>query len=224
MADTGLTDPSALYFSQPRRDMAALVPSGRLRVLDVGCGFGGLGRVLIEERGCEVHGIERNPQAAGYLDELYASYVIGDVEFGAESFAARAFDCIIFADILEHLVDPQAVLRRYRELLVSNGTVVASIPNVRNITLLYNLVVRGRWTYGDSGLLDRTHLRFFTRADIHDLFDSAGFVIERVEVNRDHHPFLRRLLATIPILLIPDLAVCQFRVLARLRDCSDDGV
>jgi 2-polyprenyl-3-methyl-5-hydroxy-6-metoxy-1,4-benzoquinol methylase len=208
-----------VYYRQQRRDVALLVPAGVSRVLDVGCGFGALGKLLIDERGCEMHGIERNPEARRYLDGLYTNYVIGDVEQGADRFAPGSFDCIIFADILEHLIDPQSTLERYSRLLTEGGVVVASMPNVRNISILYNLIVRGRWKYTDSGLLDRTHLRFFARADIHDLFEGAGLRIERVEVNRDRYPFVTKLLAAVPAFFIPDLWVCQFRVAARLRDC-----
>lgn len=209
--------PHATYFLQPREDVAALVPLTVRRVLDVGCGFGALGRFLVAERGCEVHGIERNPEADAYLAGAYARYVIGDVETSVEKFTGERFDCIVFADILEHLVDPWTTLTNYCTFLSPQGVVVASIPNVRNIALLLNLIVRGRWQYTDSGYLDRTHLRFFTRAEIEKLFDGAGLVIERIEVNRDRYRKIYRVLAAIPTLLIPDLAVCQFKILARRR-------
>jgi len=93
--------------------------------------------------------------------------------------------------------------------------VVSSIPNVRNFALLYNLAIRGRWTYGDSGLLDRTHLRFFTRREIEDLFTAAGLAIEKITSNRDRYSPLQYLAAAIPTLLCPDLRVCQFVVRAR---------
>ena len=218
MADPGLsTTPADDYYRQPRRDVAALVPADAVRILDVGCGFGALGRCLKETRRCQVSGIERNPEAARHLEGLYTTYVIGDVEASADRFARASFDCMVFADILEHLVDPERALTRYCQLLVPGGVVVASIPNVRNLATLYQLLVRGRWTYTDSGLLDRTHLRFFTRAEIHALFDRVGLAVERIEVNRDRYPLAKRVLGALPVLFIPDLSVCQFLVTARLR-------
>jgi 2-polyprenyl-3-methyl-5-hydroxy-6-metoxy-1,4-benzoquinol methylase len=202
------------YFAGMRADVAALVPRQAARVLDVGCGFGALGR-LLAQRGCVVHGIERNPEAARHLDGTYARYLIGDVERSAHALEGERYDCIVFADILEHLVDPWTALARYSELLAPGGSVVASIPNIRNIAILLELAVRGRWHYRDTGLLDRTHLRFFTRAEIQELFRSARLSIERMDANRDRFRPLVRIFVALPLLLVPDLGVCQFLVRAR---------
>ncbi len=94
---------------------------------------------------------------------------------------------------------------------------VASIPNVRNIALLYNLVVRGQWRYEDSGLLDRTHLRFFTRREILDLISQAGLEIELIRENRECLSWKRRILSAPLLALIPDLGVCQYLIRARRR-------
>ncbi len=200
----------------PREDVAALVPPGARRILDVGCGFGALGRLLASQGERVLHGIERNPQAAEHLQGVYQRYVIGDGDAGLDELRDERYDCIVFADVLEHLVDPWSALRKARALLASGGAVVASLPNVRNLAVIVNLLLRGRWRYEDSGLLDRTHLRFFTRAEIHELYASAGLAIERVEVNRDRYRPAVRLLAALPTLFIPDLGVCQFRVRGRV--------
>lgn len=209
--------PGKDYFLQTRVDVAEIVPPQANRVLDVGCGFGGLGKFLVDTRGCEVHGIERNPEAEQYLEATYAYYVIGDVEVAVEKFAGRQYDCIIFADVLEHLADPWTSLKAYSALLAPAGVVVASIPNVRNLAVLFNLAVRGRWQYRESGLLDRTHLRFFTRSEIQELFREAGLRIEQIKVSRDRFRLARRVATAIPTLLVPDLGVCQYRVVARPR-------
>jgi 2-polyprenyl-3-methyl-5-hydroxy-6-metoxy-1,4-benzoquinol methylase len=202
------------YFAGARADVAALVPREAVRVLDVGCGFGALGRLLVQ-RGCIVHGVERNPDAARHLEGVYARYLIGDVERSVQALGGERYDCLVFADILEHLVDPWSALARYTELLAPGGRVVASIPNIRNIAVLADLAVRGRWRYRDTGLLDRTHLRFFTRAEIEALFRGAGLAIERMDANRDRFRPLVRIAVALPALLAPDLAVCQFLVRAR---------
>jgi 2-polyprenyl-3-methyl-5-hydroxy-6-metoxy-1,4-benzoquinol methylase len=162
-----------------------------------------------------MHGIERNPQASARLQGVYERYVIGDGESALDQLAGERYDCIVLADVLEHLVDPWSLLGRARQMLAPGGCVVASIPNVRNIGLIFNLLARGRWRYEDSGLLDRTHLRFFTRTEIHELYASAGLVIERIEVNRDRYRPALRVLAAVPTLLVPDLSVCQFIVRGR---------
>lgn len=210
-----LSQSAANYYSSDRSDVADLVPEECLRVLDVGCGFGGLGRSL-RSRGVErVFGIEINPDAISQLEGAYAGYWFGDVEQITLPSDIEAFDCIVFADVLEHLRDPWGTLERYLQWLKPGGYVVASIPNVRNIALLYNLVVRGRWRYEDSGLLDRTHLRFFTRREILDLFIGAGLEIELVRENRENMSLARRILAAPILALIPDLGVCQYLIRAR---------
>jgi 2-polyprenyl-3-methyl-5-hydroxy-6-metoxy-1,4-benzoquinol methylase len=210
-----MTGPQAEYFQSSRDDVARLVPPPALRVLDVGCGFGGLGRTLQKRGTHELYGVERNPEAPPHLDGVYTQYWIGDVEQLAQTLPAVPYDCIVFADILEHLVDPWRTLARYARLLKPGGTVVASIPNVRNFVLLASLIVKGRWTYRDHGLLDRTHLRFFTRRDIEQMFADARLRIETWGENRDCYPLAVRIAAAIPLALIPDLGVCQFLVQAR---------
>lgn len=210
-----LSTTDSIYFSGSRPEVAMLVPRGAKRVLDVGCGFGGLGKLLRGRQVEKLYGIEINPNASSYLKEIYDQHWIGSVEDIDLPVDFPKFDCIIFADVLEHLVDPWSILIQYSELLLDDGKIVASIPNVQNLGLIYGLLFKGRWTYGDSGLLDRTHLRFFTRTEIEDLFAKAGLQIERIEVNRDDYSLVRRILTFIPRLFIPDLEVCQFLILAK---------
>jgi 2-polyprenyl-3-methyl-5-hydroxy-6-metoxy-1,4-benzoquinol methylase len=159
--------------------------------------------------------VEINPDASSHLQGVYADHWIGDVEQFQLPVGFEGFDCIVFADVLEHLNDPWGTLARYIQWLKPGGYVVASIPNVRNIALLFNLIVRGRWRYEDSGLLDRTHLRFFTRREIIDLFSASGLQIELVGENRESLSLFRRIILAPLLLLIPDLGVCQYLIRAR---------
>ena len=93
-----------------------------------------------------------------------------------------SFDCIVTADILEHLVDPWTVLAQLRRKLAPNGTLLASIPNVANWTVISNLI-QGDWRYETEGLLDRTHLRFFTRRSLQELFWTSGLTIVNLQTN-----------------------------------------
>jgi SAM-dependent methyltransferase len=157
--------------------VAALVPTECRRVLDVGCGAGHLGQ-LLKERGHHVTGLELVPEAADEARDSLDEVVTGDVEAGLP-FEPGSFDAIIFADLLEHLVDPWRVLQEAAGLLTPGGVVVASVPNVQNLDVLRRLV-RGRWDYRERGILDRGHLRFFTLETIRDLFASAGLTITHV--------------------------------------------
>ena len=204
-----------LYYQLDRRDVAALVPWECRTILEVGSGFGLLGRTLIARQPCTVDGIELNPQATAHLAGVYRRFWIGDVSQVAMDGAMPDYDCVLFPDVLEHLVDPWATLRRFCTVLRSGGFVVASIPNVRNLMVLYRLIVHGSWEYESSGLLDRSHLRFFTRKSISDMFAQNGLKIEVWQCNRDRHIGIRRIVAGAARLLVPEIDVCQYLVRAR---------
>jgi 2-polyprenyl-3-methyl-5-hydroxy-6-metoxy-1,4-benzoquinol methylase len=165
------------YYVQARPEVAALVPPQCRRVLDVGCGEGHLGR-LLKERGHHVTGVELVPEAAAEARQWLDAVVTADVETGL-SFAPNSFDAIVFADLLEHLIDPWRVLREAVTLLSPGGVVVASVPNVQNLDVLRRLL-RGRWDYRERGILDRGHLRFFTLRTIRELFVQAGLTVTHV--------------------------------------------
>jgi glycosyltransferase involved in cell wall biosynthesis/ubiquinone/menaquinone biosynthesis C-methylase UbiE len=171
------------YFRQGRGEVAAMIPAGASRILDVGCGEGVLGRTLLGKGASEVVGIETDPKAAEAARKNLSRVLRGDVESMDLPFGEGHFDCIVLADVLEHLRDPLSVLKRLSRHLADSGTVVASIPNVR----FYDVVARladGRWEYRDSGILDRTHLRFFTKKEMESLFRQAGFEMEGIAENR----------------------------------------
>ena len=145
--------------------MLALVPTTARRVLDIGCGAGRLGEALKGRQQAEVVGVELNEAAAAQARERLDRVLVGDVEGMSLDFAPGTFDAIVCGDILEHLREPERLLRRANELLAPEGRLVASIPNVRHHSVVCSLL-QGNWTYESAGLLDRTHLRFFTRREI----------------------------------------------------------
>jgi 2-polyprenyl-3-methyl-5-hydroxy-6-metoxy-1,4-benzoquinol methylase len=154
-------------------------PERRLKVLDVGCASGLFGAAL-RRAGHEVWGVEQSPQAQAARDRL-DHVVAGSVEdFLRSPEAAAEFDVVSFVDVLEHLVAPEAVLRQCKVLLRPDGAIVASLPNVAHLAVRV-MLLEGRWEYADLGLLDRTHLRFFTRESIVELMEGAGFSVEEMQ-------------------------------------------
>jgi SAM-dependent methyltransferase len=163
-----------------RPDIEELVPPHTQALLDVGCGTGRLGGSLKTLGIPRVVGVELNPRAAAEARAMLDEVVVADIEKDPLPFADGSFDCIVYGDILEHLVDPWTTLHSQRRLLTPAGAVVVSIPNVaywRNVLD----IVRGRWEYTASGTLDATHLRFFTWAGIEQLLAQAGYRVERVK-------------------------------------------
>lgn len=172
------------YFRQERKDIEALIPEDTMRILDVGCGEGILGKRLLEKGVREVIGIEINPDVCKKAEYNLSQVICGDVEVMEFPFEEGYFDCIIFADLLEHLRDPLSVVKRFKKYLSDSGVIIASIPNVRYYGVI-NMLTEGYWKYEDYGILDRTHLRFFTKKEMEKLFADAGFEITGISANID---------------------------------------
>ncbi|WP_199423599.1 class I SAM-dependent methyltransferase [Actinotalea solisilvae] len=149
-------------------------PGGR--VLDVGCATGYLGAAL-KERGSEVAGVELDPEAAARAAEVLDEVVVADLETVdlVERFGPESFDVVVFGDVLEHLREPLRLLSNATGLLRPGGSVVISIPNVGHADVRLSLL-QGRWRYSDRGLLDRTHVQFFTRSTLLAMLTQAGLV------------------------------------------------
>jgi 2-polyprenyl-3-methyl-5-hydroxy-6-metoxy-1,4-benzoquinol methylase len=170
--------PPRSYFEQARPELVAQLPAGRLgRLLDVGCGAGGVGRAL-RDRVDFLAGIELDAEAAASAREVYDEVVTGRAEQVVDSLSGP-FDTILAYDLLEHLADPVELLRRLRGVTSANALLHVSVPNARHWSLVRDLVLHGTFGYTDWGHRDRTHLRWFTRADLVALLEGAGWRVER---------------------------------------------
>lgn len=170
------------YFSEflPRTDLIDLIPKGARTILDIGCGVGNTGQILKERGFEEIFGVEINPAAAQQAKSFYKEVIVGDVEKDVLPFKKGFFDCILYGDVLEHLIDPWRLLKSHNQILKDDGKIICSIPNIRYYKILKSLIVNGRWEYVDLGIMDRTHLRFFTLKTIEDMFRETGFEIKKV--------------------------------------------
>jgi 2-polyprenyl-3-methyl-5-hydroxy-6-metoxy-1,4-benzoquinol methylase len=165
------------------RALVALV--GRPRtVLDVGCGVG-LNGAAIKKKGARVTGLEIVPRsierARAVLDEVVSADITSDAAV-REALGGRKFDLIVFADVLEHMIDGRSVIERFLPYLEEDGQILVSLPNVAAWTVRLGLLA-GRFEYQSSGILDDTHVRFFTRKSAVELCESAGLEVLTVEQN-----------------------------------------
>ena len=154
------------------------------RILEIGCANGSTGALIKKNLPVEYYvGVDISEdaaiKAAAVLDKAFAANVEAD-DLTALGIEKVSFDVIIALDVLEHLRDPWDTLARLTEYLKQGGHVVASIPNVQNISVVADLV-NGKWEYADAGILDATHLRFFTRESISRMFSGAGLSIKQIE-------------------------------------------
>jgi predicted TPR repeat methyltransferase len=165
------------YFEQERPELVVQLPERLGRVLDVGCGAGGVGRAL-RDRADFLAGIELEEEAAAVAREVYDQVLVGRVE-DVLADADGSFDTILAYDLLEHLPEPDDVLRRLREVAADGALLHVSVPNARHWSLVRDLVLRGTFGYTEWGHRDRTHLRWVTRRDLVELLESSGWHVER---------------------------------------------
>ena len=155
------------------------------RVIDFGCATGNFARLLCE-RGCEVTGVELNSKAANVAQKYCKEVIVADLDFislnehFSEQISDEKFDVAIFGDVLEHLRNPWKVLEETRKLLKPQGYVIASIPNIAHGAIRLALL-QGNFQYQPLGILDNTHLRFFTRKTVEHLFEDTGYLIDAIE-------------------------------------------
>ncbi len=170
------------YYNNKRPDIQAIVAPSARTILDVGCGAGAMASELKEKLSAEVWGIEYYYEAAESAAKILDNVIAGSVEDSINDLPNNYFDSIIFADVLEHLVDPYTVLNEIKHKLAPDGEIIASIPNVRHWSVVKELL-EGNWEYKKWGIMDSTHLRFFTRQSIFKMFDNAGLQITNLMCN-----------------------------------------
>lgn len=170
------------YFASSREDIVALLETGpQSAILELGCGAGGTGRAaLAAGKAGRYVGIELDPQAAAMAAELLSEVLVGDVEQIDLSRLEGAFDALIISEVLEHLADPWKALERMARCLKPGGVVFASSPNIAHWQVLKELCL-GRFAYTEVGVMDRTHLRWFTPKSYCEMFESAGLGVLRVQ-------------------------------------------
>lgn len=208
--------------SEPHALIAQLIPQGA-SVLDVGCGVGDLCIVLRKLRGAEVMGLEPHVERAAEARKHGLTIECGELDRSVASRCGK-FDVVVFADVLEHLVDPVSVLEISHQVLRPEGRIVASIPNIAHWSVRLKLLF-GHFDYEECGLLDATHLRWFTQKTVERVFAAAGFRISSIKRTPGawmpvykRHPFrwlssnMRCRMIRLGIRVAPNLLGCQFIV------------
>jgi len=172
-----------VYYSHLRWPIIQEIQPGKNKILDVGCGEGVLGAWLLEHGYAEsVVGIEVFEAAFKLATEKLTRVINCDLNKTNKDELRKVlegdkFNYIICGDVLEHLVDPWQMLSGLVEYLAPDGKVIVSLPNVRHWSVWIPLVFRGRWEYRDRGIMDRTHLRFFTKSSALSLLVNAGLSV-----------------------------------------------
>ncbi|MCM0592556.1 MAG: class I SAM-dependent methyltransferase [Gloeotrichia echinulata CP02] len=170
----------ALDENNSLKKMLTLIGANK-RVVDFGCATGYFAQ-LMNQKGCTVTGVEINPEAAKIAEKYCKEVIVADLDYVSviDILPTQEFDVAVFGDVLEHLRNPWKVLEEIKPILKEDGYVVASIPNIAHGAIRLALL-QGRFEYMEFGILDNTHLRFFTRKTIEDLFESSGYLLNAVD-------------------------------------------
>lgn len=196
------------YYDGHREDMLRYIPQGIKTSLDFGCGSGGFSTLVKETFGAETWAVEINEEAAQKAAKKLDKVIIGDAIESLNEIPNHYFDCIILFDVLEHLCDPLSLLCALKTKLSNDGVIVASIPNIRYYRAFIQLVVHGNWDYKDHGILDRTHLRFFTYKSIVKMFNALGYEILQME---GLHPTSSRNFKILNMLLLNSISDVRYK-------------
>jgi len=181
---------SPKIFTSPNTSLSKIIsfiPPKSKKILDIGCSSGYLGQYIKQKFNCSVDGIDNNKDdlkiANKYLDKVYCL----DIEHDNLSVIKSKYDILIFADILEHTINPQSILQKFKSKLTKNGIIIISVPNIIHQSIILNLLNR-HWQYTDTGILDKTHLRFFDKTSITKLIKESGFKIQKIDFTIHPYP------------------------------------
>ncbi|WP_298536585.1 class I SAM-dependent methyltransferase [uncultured Algibacter sp.] len=206
------------YYDNVRPEMFKFLPNDAKRVLDVGCSNGAFAQIVKKKNNTEVWGIEymqeHGEDAKKKLDKVF----IGKCEDFIEDLPNAYFDVIYFNDVLEHLVDPYWVLEVLKTKLSINGVVISSLPNVRFFRTFMRVLIQKDWRYEEYGVMDKTHLRFFTKKSIRRMYEELGFeILTHVGINKSKSlkPYLFYFLTLFTQL---DMQYLQFATVAKIAN------
>lgn len=200
--------------------MLKYLPKNPTTVIDIGCGDGSFAETVKQLTGAEVWGIEYKDEEAQKAKSILDTVFSGPCENFIDELPDNYFDVIYFNDVLEHLVDPYTVLEKVRTKLKPNGVVISSIPNIRYYNALLKLIFAKDWKYERAGVMDHTHLRFFTKKSIIRMYENAGYKIQLHEgINKSSS--IRPYLFNIPLFFMHlDIRYPQFATVARRKNAS----
>jgi 2-polyprenyl-3-methyl-5-hydroxy-6-metoxy-1,4-benzoquinol methylase len=210
------------YFSNIRHDMIAYLPNSKeIRLLDIGCSGGDTicflkeNNLIQEGTGVELFELSNSNQTNPLIDKI----IIGDIQQKNIDIPFNYYNVIFCGDVLEHLTDPWDVLNYLKQFLTNDGVIIASIPNIREIKTSFQIFIKGDFKYEKSGILDKTHLRFFCKKNIVQLFKDVNFDVLNIQPSFKTCPLQigRRKKSTITLGIFDEFIAQQYIVTARKK-------
>ncbi len=208
---------SDFYYRFNRSEMIKYIPENAKLILDVGCSEGNFGKLLKEKRACTVWGVEPDVKSASIamknIDRVFNT--IFDENIDLEN---AKIDCIVFNDVLEHIINPNRVIQICKKYLAKGGVIVSSIPNIRYYEIIRQILFEKDWRYTEAGILDKTHLRFFTSKSIIKLFENEGYkIITHEGINTSYTRWFK-ILNIISFKWLDDMKHPQFATVVKINE------
>ena len=208
------------YYQNQRSEIYRMVPELAHKILEIGCAAGGF-RLNFPEQ-VEYWGVEPVREAADLARQKNIKALCGTYDEVCNQIPDAYFDMVVCNDVIEHVADPEAFLVSVRSKLAPNGVLIGSIPNVRFWGNLINLLVWRDWKYEESGVLDRTHLRFFTAKSFRRLMHTTGYELERmVGIESKRMKILKVLFS--PFLVFTGFDVCDMQIMFKSKCKKVEG-
>jgi 2-polyprenyl-3-methyl-5-hydroxy-6-metoxy-1,4-benzoquinol methylase len=172
------------YFANINMELLTCLPDTPGNILDIGCATGKLGEDIMQMKNPGSYvGIEVVPSIAEIAKKRLTKVYVGRAEEVLTRLKSNSFDWVIMADSLEHTIDPWSILEQVNRVLNKDGHLLISLPNVRNLGVITELLVKGTWNYRDFGIMDKGHLRFFTKKTILGILEEGGFSVKKIYSN-----------------------------------------
>jgi len=179
-------DKNSSYYHHCRPELIPFIPSFIKTALDIGCGSGNFGQTLKNIFNCEVWGVEPNEASAHEAEKKIDKIINQSFSGDLAELSGKKFDVIFFNDVLEHLVNPEEALLNCKSMMTEEGCIIASIPNIRWYPVILSLLRYKDFRYQVAGVMDKTHLRFFTAKSMRRLFQDTGYKVITIEgINKD---------------------------------------
>lgn len=206
------------YNRSYREEMLKYIPMDAEKILEVGCGEGLFLSYLKENRNLETWGLEMNSIAAEKASKVADKILTGDFNLIYNDLSAHYFDCIVFNDVIEHFSDPWVAITNAKQLLSNKGVIVASIPNFRYIGNMTEIITTADFKYvEEGGILDKTHLRFFTSKSIYRFFNECGYEVICQEGLRPCKSWKEKLFIFLSFGFFKDMRYKQYANVAKVK-------
>lgn len=206
------------YFNFSRDEMLKYIPNNAKKIIEIGCGEGNFCSKLLNKNR-EIWGLDINADAAKEAKRICYKVLIGSIDSLIEEIPDNYFDCIIFNDVLEHLQEPWSVLETLKSKLSDNGVVVSSMPNFLYINnLFFNILKNKDFKYNPKGgIMDITHLRFFTPKSIRRMYDDCGYEVVLHEGIKPCKSWKEKLTISLSFGLFRDSKYKQYATVSKVR-------